>query len=296
MAKDGQSIQTDFDQKNTSYFWLDIQEPTQDEIKSVEDYSGIKLPSTYKQNGNSINRFFHDSQTYFMTLLTHENKNIVLILKENILITINNLDRTYWGPIQNQIRAAQDAFVFVIEAFIQNITEALEMLEQNTLAVSEKIRHHMKNEIVKRTKHTTKQKIMIMQLNDARDIITNNHSRLVNLRLMLNFLKKCNLQIPEHIEQNINALISHTDFLSNKTSYLHSTVFSYIGITQYNIQSSFNVFSSAFFLPTLIMGFFGMNFPDIPFLSVKNSLYFFIFIAAIGSYLLYQYIKQIQFA
>lgn len=296
MTKNGQPIQTDFDQENSNYFWLDLQMPTPDEIQSVEKYCGIKIPANYMQNGSIVNRFFHEDQACFMTLLTNQGENIVLILKESMLITINNFNETYWKPAKNGMTTVSEAFTFVVETFIQTIAEALEALEHDTLALSEMIRQHIKNEIVRRTKQTTMQKIMVMQLNDTHDIITSNHSSLVNLQLLLNFSKKCPLQIPGQIEKNVDTLLAHTDFLSNKNSYLHNTVFNYIGITQYNLQSLFNIFSSVFFLPTLVMGFFGMNFVDMPFVNIPNSLYFFIFITIIGSYLIYQYIKQLQFA
>lgn len=296
VTKDGQSIKTAFDQNNLTYFWLDLQMPTQDEIRSIEEYCGVKIPPTYMQQGNIVNHFSHDGQICFMTLLTNERKNIVLVLKENIIITINNSNRKYWPLLKNNITTVSDVFAFALEACMQNITEALEAVEQNLLTLSAAMQRHIKKEIIRRTKQTTEQKTMIVQLNDARDTITNNHRSLVNLRLLINFSKKCILKIPEHIGQNIDALISHTDFLSNKTSYLHSTVFGYLGITQYNQQSSFNIFSSVFFLPALVTGFFGMNFIDMPFLKIENSLYLFIFLTAIGSYLIYQYIKQIQVA
>lgn len=296
MAKEGQVVGTDFSQKDSAYFWIDLYQPTMDEIKSVEDRYGIKIPLLYTQNGNVINRFSHDDQACFMMLCMNKDENIILVLKENILITINNSNKIYWGQIKNQIMTMLDAFVLVVEAFIQNITAELETLEQNTCVLSETIKQYMRNEVVRNTKQTTEQKIMIMNLNDARDIITQHHNILINLRLLLNFSKKCTMQIPEHIGQNVDALITHTDFLSNKTSALHSTVFSYLGITQYNLQASYNIFSAIFFLPVLIMSFFSMNFIDIPFLKVENSIFFFIFIAVLGTYLLYHYLGQLQFA
>jgi magnesium transporter len=296
MTKDGQAIKADFSQKSATYFWIDLFQPTPDEIKSVEDYYGIKLPLTHMQIGSVINRFFHDGHTCFMTLRTNEDKNIVLILKENTLITVNHFNKGFLDPIKNHITTVSEAFSFAVEAFLQNIAETLETAEQKAAVLAGSIQKYAKNEVMRRTQQTIEQKITAVELHDVRELITNNHNSLINLQLLLNFSKKCIVQIPGQIEQSIDVLLTHTEFLNNKVSYLHDTVFGYLGITQYNIQSSFNLFSAIFFLPALLMGFFGMNFPNIPFLQVKNSIFFFIFIAALGSYIIYHYLRQLQFA
>ena len=297
MAKGVQSVTPDSFQRNKkdlAFFWIDLYQPTKDEIESVENYYGVKFPTTHMQIGNVINRFFQDGHTCFMTLLTNENKNVVLILKEDTLITINNFKKTFLDPFKNNIATVSDAFVSVVEIFIQNIAEALETSEQMILRLSKTIKQYAKNEVIKRTRQTIEQKITASELNDIRELIVNNHNSLINLRLLINFSKKCIVQIPEQIGQSIDVLIDHTEFLNNKIAYLHNTVFDYLAVTQYNLQSSFNIFSATFFLPALIMSFFSMNFSNIPFLQVKNSIFFFIFIVAIGTYIICVNLKQLQ--
>ncbi|MEK7654942.1 MAG: CorA family divalent cation transporter [Pseudomonadota bacterium] len=296
VTKDGQSVLSDFLRQDIAYFWIDLFQPTIDEIKSVEDYYGVKIPLNYTRTGMVINRFLHDDHTCYMTLLTNEDKNVVLILKNNTLITINNFNKQFLDPGKNHITNVTDAFSFVVEAFTQNIAEALEKLAQKASTLSAVIQQYAKDEIVRRTRRTIAQKITLMQLNNVRELIANNHSGLINLRLLINFSKKCYVSLPEQVIQSIDVLIDHTEFLNHKIADLHDTVLGYIGITQYNLQSSFNLFSATFFLPALVMGFFSMNFSNIPFLQVQNSIYFFIFVAVLGVYLIYHYLGQLQFA
>ncbi len=296
MTKEGQSIKTDFLQKDATYFWIDLFQPTNGELQSVETYCDLKLPTTHMQTGNVIDRFFHDGHACFMTLLTNERKNMVMVLQENTLITVNNSHATFLDSTKRHVRTVSDAFLFVVESFLQNISEALGSLEQRVLDSSETIRQYIKNETVRRTKQTIEQKITAVELADMRELVANNRNSLINLRLLINFSRKCIFETPEVIGQSIDVLIGHTEFLNNKISYLHDAVFNYLGITLYNLQSSFSIFSALFFLPTLIMGFFSMNFPYIPFLDAKNSIYFFIFIAIAATYFVYRYLKNLQFA
>jgi magnesium transporter len=296
MTKEGQSIKTDFSQKDATYFWIDLFQPTKEEMQSVETYCDLKLPITHMQTGNTIDRFLHDGHTCFMTLLTNEGKNVVMVLQENTLITINNLHAKFLDPGKKHVTTVSEAFIFVIETFIQKISEALGAVAQHVLSLSGIIRQYIKNETIRRTKQTIEQKITAVELADARELVANNRNSLINLRLLINFSKKCTSEMPETIGQSVDVLIDHTEFLNNRISYLHDAVFNYLGITLYNLQSSFSIFSALFFLPTLIMGFFSMNFPYIPFLDAKNSIYFFIFIAIAATYFVYRYLKNLQFA
>jgi magnesium transporter len=293
-VQDGRTVKTDFIDGSGAYFWIDLLKPTDQEKRQVELYLNLPLE---RMNDNAIsNRFFRTKNANYMSLLMQKDGNIFLIATEKVLVTLHDTALTTVCILPDIITTSEDVLLFFINTFVQEISEAIEVDEQKLLALSSVVNTYAKNEAEKNTEQTLAQKRTVVVLNDLHTSMMNHRRRLINIRLLVDFSNQSGLKILEKEEQRIDVLIEHTKFLNDQLNFLQSSVFDCIGIVQYNLQSRFNTFAAVFFLPALIMSFFSMNFSDIPFLQVKNSILFFSFIAVLGTYLIYRNLGQLQFA
>lgn len=295
-AQNGRTIKTDSVDGNAAYFWIDLFQPTKEEIQQVEAYVGLILPIARISKSSTSNHFFRIENANCMSLLMHKDNSIFLISTEKVLITLHDSVLSKVCVLPDIIEKSEDVLLFFINVFVQEISESIEIDERQLLALSGIVNNYAKQEVQENMQQTLAQKRTVVALNDLHISMMNHRRRLINIRLLVDFSSQSGLKILEKEEQRIDILIEHTKFLNDQLSFLQSSVFDFIGIVQYNLQSRFNIFAAIFFLPALIMSFFSMNFVEIPFLKVENSLFFFIFIAGLGTYLIYHYLRQLQFA
>ena len=162
-AQNGQAIETDFSQKNFSCFWIDLLNPSHEEISLVENQLKLHLPIENIKDGSIKNRFFQDHNAYFLTALVSEEKNILFYLKDQILITIRTID-ILLPP--SDITTAKSLLSFFINKFTQEIADSLEHQERLLLQASETINNYAKKEIQKRTCSTSEQKKTSVVINN----------------------------------------------------------------------------------------------------------------------------------
>ena len=64
--------------------------------------------------------------------------------------------------------------------------------------------------------------------------------------------------------KDVNSLINHADFSSERLDYLQDTALGLINIEQSNVTKIFTVAALFFMPPTMVASIYGMNFPNIP--------------------------------
>lgn len=299
-TQNGQAIKVDFSNKNIPYFWIDLCNPTSDEIVQVETHFNLQLPSQNICDGSISNRCFKTNDVCFMTLLTSEDNNVLLALKDKILITAHSYDLVpFYAPL-NTAATAEEALLFLIKTFVQNVAEKLEIYEKKTLQLSEEICHYPRNAVSGITQATNGKEIATVAINDIHTSVMICRRSLISIRLLVDFSSKCDIKILEQTQQCIDVMIEHTNFISDQLSFLQSTLLNYIGIKQATLQTSSSVFSTLFIVPALVMAFFSMDFnymPSLlPLLQVNCGLFFVLAVIITGTYLLYRYIHILQFA
>jgi len=288
---------TDFFEKNTSYFWIDLTGPTSDEIKTIENLYGLILPLENTNDGSIANRFYQDNQTYFLTLLMSEEKNVLIIIKNKTFITVHSGEYLLQVP-QNPITNITDLLSSFVSRSVQEIAQNLEIQESLVLQLSQTVNNCVKEEVRNRTCETLTKKTISIRINSILTTVINHRRRLVNLKLITDFAAKHDFNISESTSERINVLIEHTDFMNNQVSFLQSTLLSYVNISQYNIQSKLTSFAAMFVLPTMIMSFFSLNFTNYsslrPFLLMNYGLFFVLGVMFLGSYIIYRYTTNTQ--
>lgn len=286
-AKDRKTTEPVFSDKMAPYFWVSLFKPTQGEIKIVEDYYGIKIP-THDQF------FSQKSSDYFMALPLKDGKSIDFILNDSRLITIDTYNDSPYNP--ETVTTAADAFLFVVETVAEDIRVDLSKLERQMVEQSSLIKKYINCEIKNRTQQTLEQKKTTMELTAIDTCVAENHNSLLNLELLINFAKKCNVQIQDYTTKNVEILADYASFLNDNLTYLKDTVFGYIDIAQYNIQSSASLILSLFVIPSLVAGFYSMDFPYVPAMKLDYGVFVAIFGALLGSLFLFKYLRRLQYA
>lgn len=296
----GQAILVDFSDNNIPYFWIDLYRPTSDEIMRIETHFNLQLPFQNICNGSISNRCFEANNTYFMTLLTSEDNNILFALKDKTLITAHSCDLLPFCTSLDTAITAEDTLLFLIKTFVQDIAEKIETYEKNTLQLSEEISNYPRNEIADRTQITKGKEITTIVINDIHTSIMTCRRSLINIRLLVDFASKCDIKTLEQTQQRIDVLIEHTNFINDQLSFLQSTLLNYIGIKQATLQASSSVFAALFMVPALAMAFFSMNFsymPSfLPLFQVNYGAFLVLAFTIIGLYGLYRHIHILQFA
>ena len=88
--------------------------------------------------------------------------------------------------------------------------------------------------------------------------------------------------------KDVNSLISHADFSSDRLDYLQDTALGLISIEQSNVTKIFTVGALFFMPPTMIASVYGMNFKYMPQLDWEYGYYF--AIALMVAVLLFTYL------
>jgi magnesium transporter len=74
--------------------------------------------------------------------------------------------------------------------------------------------------------------------------------------------------------KDVNSLISHADFDSERLDYLQESTMSLINIEQNSIMRIFTVVTLIFMPPTLLTGIWGMNFDGLPWIHHRFGFWF----------------------
>jgi len=73
------------------------------------------------------------------------------------------------------------------------------------------------------------------------------------------------------LSRDVLALSDHSSFLGNKTTFLLEATLGMINIDQNNIIKIFSVVTVFMLPPSVIVGWFGMNFQHLPWLSTTHG-------------------------
>lgn len=91
--------------------------------------------------------------------------------------------------------------------------------------------------------------------------------------------------------KDVNSLISHADFSSERLDYLQDTALGLINIEQSNVTKIFTVASLFFLPPTMIASIYGMNFVGIQELHWKYGYPFALGLMVLASALTYLFFR-----
>lgn len=253
--------------------WIDLLSPTIKEQKAVENFMEINLQtrqqveeiessSKYSETENAIicnSNFFIPNPDAFSI------EPVSFIIAEGVLVSVRtNEFRTFTESakrLQMNYRAYSTGYhllISILEVRIDYDADLVEALAKNiaTLSKNMTLSEHIDKDTLKQISHMQENTMLIREnIFDRQRILS---GILRSERFPNDIYPKLQLMI-----KDVNSLINHADFSSERLDYMQDTALGLINIEQSNVTKIFTVAALFFMPPTMIASIYGMNFDGI---------------------------------
>ena len=281
--------------------WIDLLSPTIKEQKAVENFLEINLQtrqqveeiessSKYSETENAIicnSNFFIPNPEAFSI------EPVSFIITEGVLVSVRTSEfRTFTESakrLQMNYRAYSTGYhllISILEVRIDFDADLVEALAKNiaTLSKNMNLSEHIDKETLKQISHMQENTMLIRENIFDRQRVLSGIQR--SARFPNDVYPRLTLMI-----KDVNSLISHADFSSERLDYLQDTALGLINIEQSNVTKIFTVAALFFMPPTMIASIYGMNFAYIQELHWKYGYPFALGLMVVVSALTYLFFR-----
>ena len=281
--------------------WIDLLSPTIKEQKAVENFMEINLQtrqqveeiessSKYSETENAI---ICNSNFFMPTGDSFSIEPVSFIIAEGVLVSVRfNEFRTFTESakrLQMNYRAFPTGYhllISILEVRIDFDADLVEALAKNIAALSKEISlsDSVDKQMLTRISHLQENTMLIREnIFDRQRILS---GILRSERFPNDIYPKLQLMI-----KDVNSLINHADFSSERLDYMQDTALGLISIEQSNVTKIFTVASLFFLPPTMIASIYGMNFVGIQELHWKYGYPFALGLMVVVSALTYLFFR-----
>ena len=270
-----------------SAVWLDMCEPDDDEIKLVEAVTGVQLPT--KEELGDIERsarLSFDEGVLRLTApmiaqaatdhptLTH----IGLVMTEHLLISIryqplkmfDALTAAYAG--QGSPPSSPEAFVRLLEAFVGRQADLLQEARARLDAISHRVFRHSSTDPRRARRSGEAMRERLQMLGRVGERISLIRESLLSMERIIPFALEGTKQwfageLAQRlaaVREDIAALSQFEEHLTEKVQFLLDAALGFISIEQNDIFKVLTIASVVGIFPTLVAGWYGMNFHNMP--------------------------------
>jgi magnesium transporter len=297
--------------------WVDLFDPSADEISLVEARIGFGLPSRDRmQEIEASSRLSRlgDALVMNVPVLTgvagQEPRNgaITFVLSGPLLVTLRHgTPRGIANYIESlpAIRPAPvngaDVLLGLVEAIVDRIADVLQNLGADLDGVSHRIFHQPHGPQHRRRRTGSRElEALLRTIGRVGDLSGKARETLLGLKRAAAFLPHGNGSLGladaaerlRSIDQDLHSLTEFTDFLGNKANFLLDATLGMIGIQQNQIIKLFTIMSVLFLPPTLVASWYGMNFKIIPELQWELGYLWAIGLAVVSAVLPYIFFRR----
>ena len=281
--------------------WIDLLSPTIKEQKAVENFMEINLQtrqqveeiessSKYSETENAI---ICNSNFFMPTGDSFSIEPVSFIIAEGVLVSVRfNEFRTFTESakrLQMNYRAFPTGYhllISILEVRIDFDADLVEALAKNIAALSKEISlsDSVDKQMLTRISHLQENTMLIREnIFDRQRVLS---GILRSERFPNDIYPKLQLMI-----KDVNSLINHADFSSERLDYMQDTALGLISIEQSNVTKIFTVASLFFLPPTMIASIYGMNFVGIQELHWKYGYPFALGLMVLASALTYLFFR-----
>ena len=279
--------------------WIDLLSPTIKEQKAVENFMDlqtrqqveeIESSSKYSETENAI---ICNSNFFMPTGDSFSIEPVSFIIAEGVLVSVRfNEFRTFTESakrLQMNYRAFPTDYhllISILEVRIDFDADLVEALAKNIAALSKEISlsDSVDKQMLTRISHLQENTMLIREnIFDRQRILS---GILRSERFPNDIYPKLQLMI-----KDVNSLINHADFSSERLDYMQDTALGLISIEQSNVTKIFTVASLFFLPPTMIASIYGMNFVGIQELHWKYGYPFALGLMVLASALTYLFFR-----
>ncbi|SEM84459.1 magnesium transporter [Loktanella fryxellensis] len=264
--------------------WIDLVDPTPDEIAQVSDRLGITIPDRADMDEIELSsRLYREKGAAVMTavITARSDKAITnlapvsFVLCGRQLVTVRFHDPRPFSTFPDQayrletpIKEAEDVLIGLLESIIDRLADLLEAAARDVDTLSRRIF---------RSAHSTKDpedfQDVLQRIGAEGNTMSNIRDSLVTLERLAAFLgnvageRGCNADVRKRIKTlsgDARSLTDHLDFVSQKLTFMLDASLGMINIAQNATIKIFSVVAVIFLPPTLIASIYGMNFVHMP--------------------------------
>jgi len=157
----------------------------------------------------------------------------------------------------------------LLEAIVNRIADVLEKVGGDVDAISSKIFFRSYD-----TSAPLDFRHVLERVGQSGDLVSKASESLVSLTRLLGFVQQSgNTQVTQEsraryrtLSRDVLAMTDHSNFLGNKVSFLLDATLGMVSIDQNSVVKIFSMVTVFMLPPSLIAGFFGMNFERLPWL------------------------------
>ncbi|MFO1235554.1 MAG: magnesium/cobalt transporter CorA [Alphaproteobacteria bacterium] len=269
-----------------SALWLDLYAPTAEETRAAEAFLGVTLPTKEEMEEiEASSRVYVEDDGLFMTTSIvskteteyPESASVTFVLAKNRLLTIRYSEpmpfNTFPARAERQSgmwSTADYLLVGILEAIVDRTADILERVGADVDSLSresfDKPRHNQALE------HKDFQQLLV-RLGRQNDLIGKVRESLIGFSRILTFLTQTFEGRPggkelrsynKTITRDVASLADHTNFLSNKVTFLLDAILGMINLEQNRIIKILSVATTIFLPPTVMASIWGMNFVHMP--------------------------------
>jgi magnesium transporter len=266
--------------------WIDLLVPTPEEEQLVESTLQVDVPTREEMREiEASNRFYEENGTLYMTATVvtkldtdlPERTQVTFILTSAKLVTNRYTDplsfrRFVAYAARHPAIASSSAMVLagLLEAIVNRIADVLEKVGADVDTISSKIffRSYDTATAPLDFRH------VLERVGQSGDLVSKASESLVSLTRLLGFVQQSgSTQLPQDtrvrfrtLSRDVLAMTDHANFLGNKVQFLLDATLGMVSIDQNNIIKIFSVVTVFLLPPSVVTGFYGMNFEHIPWL------------------------------
>jgi magnesium transporter len=258
--------------------WIDLVNPTTEEITTVEMFSGLSLPNIQETEEIEASSHYEVYPTGFQIncLFLHRvdgifsNINVAFLCNAKCLISLCTREISAIRLLQKQwqktARLKSDPVSTIIALLEIKIDKLADLSEEAYLAI-EKISHQIFERVTTDLEKTIDDLSRQDDLNGKIRLCLMDGQRDLNLFLRKRQLTEDNFNNSNDMLEDIKTLLTHNTFLSERIDFLLNATLGFINIEQNKIIKIFSIAAVVFMPPTVIASIYGMNFHFMPELS-----------------------------
>ncbi len=258
--------------------WIDLVNPTAEEIKTVESLSEISLPRIQETEELEASSHYEIYPTGFQINCsflhkleeTFSNINVAFLCNDKCLISLCAREiaaiRLLQKRWQKSSECKSDSLSIVVALLETKIDELADLLENGYLSI-EKISHQIFGRVNANLEETIDYLSRQDDLNGKIRLCLMDGQRDLNFLLRRRQLAGDNLKNSNDMLEDIKTLLTHNTFLSERIDFLLNAALGFINIEQNKIIKIFSIAAVVLMPPTVIASIYGMNFHFMPELS-----------------------------
>jgi magnesium transporter len=271
-------------------FWIDLMQPTEEEIARVESEYDVRIPSPDQlKEIESSSRLRTDGKTMYlsMPLVAHGDQAdavpgfLGFILSAQLLVTVRYTELHTFADVRARIEkdprqfGSDTTFTALLEAMVDFAADFLESIGGNLGGISRQVFRARGRERRQVKRATRMLREMLTVVGDAGERLSQIRESLLGLQRIIVFTSEtaCDWLRPEiqarlkTVRRDLSSLTDFETHLSGKVQFLLDAILGFINTEQNDIFKVLTIVSVVGIPPTLIASMYGMNFHNMPELS-----------------------------